>query len=467
MAGKRKMKRAAFATYCIFLLNLGLQRGTAQDIAFSGSAGAGFTAYIEDFDSYEDMKAAELGDIFFGTLNLRAAVPAAQAVMRFKIKPVFDGVTSPIRIDEAYARAHYGDFSIEGGARKLTWGKADSMGPLDVINPLDYADLSAMTDIADIKIARPLLRASYNFAAFTKLEIVFVPWFRGHGFALDGRWTPSQMTELAGFAREAAATQAAQFGVAIPPGMLAQFENLFAGHATPNLLAPNTVTLEYAQTGIRFTTSIGQADVGAQYYFGRLPRPSYDRQEMQNRLRSARPLESDKPIVLYNYYHHAGLDYAQVLWGFNTRAEFAANITKDTGGDDPAVYNPHLAWSVGFDRGVFDWFDFNAQVTQIIRLLHDEISHNGNNDIEADSSSTSTRITFFLSRKLFRDALEIKFACIWGIEDSDCYLIPALEWTKGDVQILVAAGVFAGASNGELGQYNGNCYLKTSLTYSF
>jgi hypothetical protein len=461
------MKRVFFLA-CFFLFFCAVARqSAAEDIEFSGSAGAGFTAYTEDFDSYEDMKAAELGNIFFGTLNLRAAVADASAVMRFKIKPVFDGVTSPVRVDEAYARAHYGDFSVEGGARKLTWGKADSMGPLDVINPLDYSDLSNMTDIAAIKIARPLLRVSYNFAAFTKLEAVFVPWFRGHEFALDGRWTPSQMKELAGFAKQAAENQLAQAGVALPPSLLSQFESLFAGSATPNLFAPGTVTLEYAQTGIRFTASIGQADVGAQYYFGRLPRPSYDRQAMQNRLNSAQPLDSGDPVVLYNYYHHAGLDYAQVLWGFNTRAEFAANITKDTGGTDPAIYNPHLAWSVGFDRGIFDWFDFNAQVTQIIRLHHDKIAPNGDNDVEAALDVTSTRITFFLSRKLFRDALEIKFACIWGIEDSDCYLIPALEWTKGDVQILVAAGVFAGAPNGELGQYSSNCYLKTSITYSF
>jgi hypothetical protein len=47
----------------------------------------------------------------------------------------------PAVFDEAYVRVYFGIFDIEAGFRKLTWGKADGFGPLDVINPLDTSEL--------------------------------------------------------------------------------------------------------------------------------------------------------------------------------------------------------------------------------------------------------------------------------------------------------------------------------------
>jgi hypothetical protein len=41
-----------------------------------------------------------------------------------------------------------------------------------------------------------------------------------------------------------------------------------------------------------------------------------------------------------------GVDYGQVLFGFNTRAEFGTNITEDLSGDDGLVYNPAIVWSL-------------------------------------------------------------------------------------------------------------------------
>jgi hypothetical protein len=35
---------------------------------------------------------------------------------------------SPVYVDEAYLTAYFGKLDVTGGFRKLTWGKADSMG---------------------------------------------------------------------------------------------------------------------------------------------------------------------------------------------------------------------------------------------------------------------------------------------------------------------------------------------------
>jgi hypothetical protein len=170
----------------------------------------------------------------------------------------------------------------------------------------------------------------------------------------------------------------------------------------------------------------------------------------------------------YNRYHHIGLDYAQVLAGFNVRAELAANITDDLAGDDGLVYNPAIAWSLGFDRDIpVVGINVNLQVNESVRLFDDKVGDDPLFDIEAGTDITSTRLTASLSRSFFRNALELRATAIWGIEDKDCYIIPEVTWTKGDVALKVSAGIFAGDKKGELGQYRDNAFVKTALTYSF
>ncbi|MDR2070166.1 MAG: hypothetical protein LBP81_01930 [Treponema sp.] len=93
---------------------------------------------------------------------------------------------SPVYIDEAYIAAYFGSFDIEGGLRKLIWGKAASIGPLDVIN------------LINLKIARPLIHAALRLAQFSMIESVFVSNFMPVRFAESGRWAPSQFATLCG-----------------------------------------------------------------------------------------------------------------------------------------------------------------------------------------------------------------------------------------------------------------------------
>jgi hypothetical protein len=62
------------------------------------------------------------------------------------------------------------------------------------------------------------------------------------------------------------------------------------------------------------------------------------------------------------------------LSGFNLRAELAANITEDIAGDDGAVYNPSLAWSLGFDRSLVAGIRATLQCNETIRLLDKNLS---------------------------------------------------------------------------------------------
>ena len=406
--------------------------GSAGDLAVSigGEVSASMTGFVDDFSDGADH--TRLGYIFSGKLKFTAETSAAAGVINLKLAPapVYYGGTSPVYVDEAYVRAYFGSFDVEGGLRKLTWGKADILGPLDVINPLDYSDLSLMSDfdMMNLKIARPLVHGTALLGQFSKLEAVFVPNFEPARFAEDGRWQPAQFTSLG----------------QLPP---------------QNIIRPDTTTLDYAQAGLRFTTTLGgAADIGAQYYYGRLATPAV----------TMTTGAGTPPLLVsfaYNPYHQIGLDYAQVITGFNLRAEFAANITEDLSGDDGAVQNPSLAWSLGFDRGIVAGLTLTLQCNETIRLLDSEISSPA--DIEADSGITSTRIIAQLSKKFSRDKLELKAVAIWEAEAGACLLMPALIWTKDDVAVSLSSGIFAGGEEGLFGQFHDNSFIKAGVKYTF
>jgi len=430
--------------------------GKGIGVSISGEVGASMVGFFEDFSEGAD--AVKLGDIFSGRLNFSASTAVAEGIINLNLKTQ----EMPVSIDEAYLRAYFGDFEITAGLRKLTWGKADSFGPLDVINPLDtsqiYTEMADNDSLMSVKIARPLIHAALRFGQSSKIEGVFIPWFEPHRIALDGRWAPAQMEML----------KVTTMAIPTPPMEIP---------VKIHLPESGVRTLDHAQAGLRFTTTIGGADIGAQYYYGRLPQPSIKANVKINI--SAPPPNPESADVyisyLYNPYHQIGLDYAQVLFGFNIRAELAANITEDLEGDDGYVYNPSIAWSFGFDRDVIWGINLNLQINESIRLMHDKLGSGdmtsvftgGNFDIEGGSSATATRLTATVTRRFFRDQLELRTAVVWGIEDNDCAIMPALIWTKDELRVALACGFFAGDKEGQLGQYRDNNFIKVSLTYMF
>jgi hypothetical protein len=336
---------------------------------------------------------------------------------------------------------------LSAGLRKLNWGKADSDGPLDVINPHDYSDLSEVIDYAGIKIARPLVHAVWNAGDFIKVEGVLVPWFAGHTFADSGRWKPQNISKL--------------------EDMLGTIPGITEENKT--IQNPDGASLSYFQAGARASATIGGADMALQYYYGYLPRPA-----VEVKLAPAAPSIPVGASLVYNRFHQAGADFAAVIAGFNLRAEAAFNITEDTEGSDPSVYNPFFHWSLGFDRA-FAGFDLNLQCAEKIRLVKGvskkislaPFAPDLETDIEAEIPSTLTRVTARVSRVFFRDALTLKFTTLWDIEDSASLLVPSVTLKKGDIEFEISCGIFAGRGNGELGQYRDNGFAKALVTWVF
>jgi hypothetical protein len=424
-------------------------------VKINGEVSAELQFFTGDAGSSSKLGNAELGDVFSGKLNFSASGSAADAAINLKLRPAIDGNpprsfwnSSPAAFDEAYVRAYFGPVDVEGGLRKLTWGRADSFGPLDVVNPIDYSDLSSMADPRSVKIARPMLHLTWRMGSFSRLEGVFVPWFQGNEYALKGRWTPSQIS-----------------GVTAAVAGLAPLFPWLQGFKLEDYYATTRYTLSYAQGGLRYFATAGSSDFGVQYYFGRLPRPAAT--VRLDRLAAVPPNLGDIINIDYNWYHHVGADFARVIGGFNFRFELGANITGDPEGTNGEVYNPSLVWSLGFDRDLVWGINLNLQGNGSIMLMHDRIGGNPLTDTEAGRDVSSTRITAILSKKFLQDELELKATALWGIEDKDFLIMPAVTWTRNSVSAELSAGFFGGSRDGELGQYRDNHYIKTMLTYSF
>jgi hypothetical protein len=441
----------------------GASGASGISVNLGGELSSEILLYTRVLTGKEKFEEQQWGDLINGTLNLSVSSPVADGFIGLKL----DGsdIDNPLEIDEAYFRVTVKAFDAELGLRKLSWGKADSMGPLDVINPLDYSELTDLTDLMGIKIARPMVHLSYRFGDFSKLEGVFIPWFRAYKLDLGtagtpGRWTPSQLSELG--------SQLASLGLLVASGGTATINGQSVASFS---YSDSENTLEYAQGGLRFTTTLGPADLGVQYYSGHFFQPSVS--GTSSFLNAALQFG-------YNRFHQIGIDYAQVLFGFNIRAEAGANLTSDFSGDDGAVENPALVWSLGFDRDLVWGINLNLQGTGSVRLMHDKLRGDtlaqglssplappGVMDAEAGKNPSATRITAQLSKKFFRDELEVKCTGLWNIEGKDFLILPAVVWTRGDLSLEASAGIFGGDSDGEFGQYADNTFIKAVVTWKF
>jgi hypothetical protein len=450
--------------------------------SLGGSVSASLPLYFHDLGA--DAENPTLGNIFSGTLNFQASTSLGESFIGLNLAvpstaPV--GETSPISLDEAYLRLflvpspNLGKaLTLEAGLMRIKWGRADSLGPLDVINPLDYSDLSLMDDPLSIKIPRPLIHGTWNFEdGFSRLRAVFVPGTSGLKYALDGRWLAA--STVADHPRKIITSS-------LPSQLIPRQEEILQMAKTSNMMAMEvpdySFNLKYFQAGLRFETQIsGIGDLGGQYFYGRLPRPAYKitgLDALWADLMTQPPTPTPTPntslvnVTLdYNPYHQIGADYAGALGPVNLRAELAANITGDYAGTDGAVYNPHLLWSLGLDYLLPQAVTLNVQINETIILFHDKITKLSYKDVESETLPTSTRITAYLSRTFLLGELETRFTAVWALEEFGAYLIPALLWTRDELGAELSGGIFLGDTRGELGQYRNNSFLRAALTYTF
>ena len=455
---------------------------------FSGVIKAGPAIFVNDFKSDANKDAFSIWDIAEARTNFDINGKNAQVFIsldfsRKSIEELKSGISkvyAPGIINEMWLRGYFDRLNVQAGLMKLRWGRMYTPGPLDIVNPIDYSDLTNLTETKDMKFARPMVHASLMIGSFTGIEAVFLPNFAGHKFAQDGRWAPSEYSNITSTFSQGVLDRALEKYQSYANLINMLFPLAQSGFSDLQTDFPDTSTIDYFQTGLRLNTVIGSGDFGFQYFYGNNLRPSVSINGVENYIDdlfinnvppSMPPYTGNaaliSPHIEYSRYHQIGIDYSQVLFGFTVRAEFAYHITGDYSGKDGNVKNPFLAWSFGFDRDIFAGININFQCNETIRLLNDKIDKNPAIDSEGGDNVTSTRLILQLTKNFLRDKLECKLINIWDIENSGCVFIPSAAYSINDARVELSSGIFAGDKKSELGQYRDNSYIKLKLIYTF
>ncbi|MCR5607218.1 MAG: hypothetical protein K6F69_10450 [Treponema sp.] len=220
-------------------------------------------------------------------------------------------------------------------------------------------------------------------------------------------------------------------------------------------LYPDTNTIEYAQAGLRITGTVGSTDLGASYYYGHYKQPTVNYGKMNTYLAKVLAGEStsdsDK-FLDYDRLQVFGLEAARVFWLFNTRAEFAYNLTDDVAGDDPYVKNNSLAWVAGFDINLpIHNMNLNVQETGTYVLKNGEIENALDADYNSDDKYCHNKLVINLSDNFLYEKLKVECTGIWGIENKEFVIQPKVEYNihEGFYLALTGGYVYSNNENGE------------------
>ncbi len=471
--------------------------GSAADGKPALSAGGSLSFSLLAFPSkLAEGDFSSSGSLPEGRLTIAASGSGVDATIGLRLDRNILETRPASLLDEARLRLFLGKTMVEGGLMRASWGRADSLSVLDVVNPRNLSDLT-LRDENERKIAVPMLRLTESLGERASAELIYLPWFEGDRIATSGPWVPPKLaagkatleTTMAGQLYDSykasvwSATYSAAFAQAMTGGGSAAFSNTTAITAANAQVAavdaslrakaaneaatamadpfssPDTSGLDYGQAGLRITAGSGGVDLGFQYFYGYLTTPAYDMNP------ASIAAAGGKIPVSWNRYHQVGADMAMVLAGFNIRLEAGANLTEDMSGDDPLVYNPSIVWAAGFDRALFAGINLNLQAMGKVRMLHDKIT--SALDIESGSDITTTQVAALLSRSFERETVKLELLGLLGAEKQDYMIEPGIVLTAGDAEIALRGRYFGGDTAGDLGQYHDSSYVKLSATYKF
>jgi hypothetical protein len=346
------------------------------------------------------------------------------------------GSSSVLYVGNRFIRASWNAIDVEGGIMSLSWGNTRGSGPLDVVSPLDYSNVTRPHFLSR-KVTQPMLYAAYRPDSKTRIEAVFVPYFAGNQQISKTGTNPTLYREI---------------------GTLAERMNVSRTDVSVDY--PDTSSFEYAQYGARLSGSVGPFSLGLQTYVGNMSDPAITAV-------SSEPGKALNVTLGYNRYTQIGANAETTVGDCAVRSELAANITGDFDGTDGSVYNPSILWLAGCTKKI-GHLDVDLQGSGSVRLMNDRIGSDPV-DTEAGTDRTHTRISFSVSRKMtvLDDEIRISGISRIGLEDRDCYIVPAVGFDHDDFQFDLVCGIFAGNPDSEFGQYSDQDYLKLTLTKKY
>ena len=257
--------------------------------------------------------------------------------------------------------------------------------------------------------------------------------------------------------------------------------NMSSLNSNGDALYPNTKTLRYGQAGVRLTGTFAGIDWGTSYYYGHYKQPSFNAGKLTTYMQkylANETIEDDDKFLQYDQLQVFGLEAAFVLWKFNTRWEFAYNMTQDKDGTNQAIHNDSIAWVAGFDIDIpLHNLNLNVQETGSMILKKDKIIEGNTFDVDynSDNKYTRNKVIVLLSDKFLNEKLTVEAQGIYGIECKEYVIVPKIEYNVSEGLTLTAKGayIFSDNENGEFynftagTEHNDRTFVELSVKYQF
>lgn len=233
----------------------------------------------------------------------------------------------------------------------------------------------------------------------------------------------------------------------------------------PTALYADTHNIRYGQAGLRITGTVGSFDLGASYYYGHYKQPTVDYGKMDSYIENVingTGVSDDDKFIDYDELQVFGLEAAFLVWKFNTRWEFAYNLTRDFDGTNPYIKNNSIAWVGGFDMDLpIHNVNINIQETGKLILKNDEVDKLGaigDTDYNSDGKYTNNQLVINISDKWLNEKLTTECTTIYGIECKEWCVQPKVSYNVIDGLTFTARGAYIYADNA-----NGQFYNFTAL----
>ncbi len=331
----------------------------------------------------------------------------------------------------AYATLYRPSYELSVGRQRVSWGSADALAPIDVVNPTDLS--YPLAPPSDRKLASLMVRAQVDAPGeeSVALDLVLVPLFEPS--VMPGpAWQPDVV--LPSFPPEAG----------------------IVGLAPPLDDRPEA-SLRNVQFGVRATFDLDLldgTDASLTYFrgFKKLPTASF-------RLVPTGLVPGTfylQPVLSYDRVHLLGFDFSSVAGAYVLRGDAAMTFTSDPDGVDPAVGNPSFQAVLGVERSLPGGAYLTAQLT------YERVWPDAGSEAAVDVASV-------LALRLEPDALTTaQAAWLHGYVDGSGVLMPSLAYKLADgVTASVEGVLFYGRDGSRYGAWQGNSQLRLGVEYAF
>ena len=330
-----------------------------------------------------------------------------------------------IELREAYMDYQAEKWDLRVGRQIIIWGKADGLAITDIISPKDYTEFLAR-DFDDIRLPVDALRGRLLFDR-ANIEFLWLPVFKPAILPPSGTpWI---------------------FQRSFPDKVRTEFDDPIE----PDLSLKNSELagkVSFYLSGIDFAIS-------AFYTWDDLP--------AAHRTTTS---EDDSTLVHYHPEHHrltfVGAEFSMPRGDFVLRGESAFYKGRYFEPEDVCSEKMFkrnvLNWMIGLDwTPGSDWM-LIAQFADDFILDYDQVIKDDKHTMLA---------TLHISKKLFRQTLELSTMSYFGINEKDYFVRTNIDYALTDeLHLLLGCDLFFG-DEGMMGQYDDNDEVWMKAKYSF